>query len=128
MKIIKDVKELSVIFKDYMKKSKLTGHGLAVFLGKDPAYISRILNNKIEISADMMFKLLNHLGYEVVIMTKKERNLLERGAYAELAKEMEGLREEIRKGVVNEIEHDLIKNLTEYFRQKSKLEKHRERD
>ncbi len=120
MKFLTDTKELPEIIRGFMKKSKLTGHALALLLGKDPAYLSRILNNKHEISVTMMLKLLKHMGYEVIIMTKKERNLLEKGAYAELAKGMESFREEIREGIVNEIEHDFIKNISGYFRDKAK--------
>lgn len=120
MDFIKEISDIPVILKSYMKKSRLTNSGLAVLMGKDPASLSRLLNGKREIPLDTLLKLLRYMGYEVVIMTKKERNLLERGAYAELSKEISSIREEIREGVVNEIEHDLIKNIAEYFREKAK--------
>jgi plasmid maintenance system antidote protein VapI len=128
MKSIKEITELTGIVKDYIKKSRMTGYNFALLLGKDPAYLSRVLNNKHDISADMMLKILGHMGYEVVLMTKKEKNLLEKEAYAELAKEMGHFREEIREGVVNEIEHDIIKNISKFFREKgsSGLEKNNE--
>lgn len=115
MEFIKDSTELPEFIRKLMKKGKFTGHNLAMLLGKDPAYLSRVINGKHEISADIMFKILKHMGHEVAIMTKKERNQLEKAAYAELYKKMSSFREEIREGIVNEIEHDLIKKINEYF-------------
>lgn len=121
MKTLTNLSELSEIIREYLKNNKITSYNFAKLLGKDPAYLSRVLNNKHEVSADMMLTLLKSMGYEVVLMTKKERNLFEKGAYAELSKEMGNFREEIREGVISEIEVDLMKNLANYFRKNGHL-------
>jgi transcriptional regulator with XRE-family HTH domain len=115
MKHAQNTSELTEIIKKLMKERELTGHKLAMLLGKDPAYVSRVINNKHEISADIMFKILKHMGCEIVILTKKERNLLEQKAYAELSKNIGTFREEIRSGLINEIQQEIIKNISEYF-------------
>ena len=55
------------------------------------------------------------MGYELVIMSKKDKNLFEQGAYAELYKDSKKYRDEVRFEVMTEFEEDLKKTLTNFF-------------
>ncbi len=118
MIFLKETHEVTEIIKKYLNSGGMTGKKFAQSLGKDPAYLSRLINNKSAMTVGLMLKLFKYMGYEVVVMTKKEKNLLEKAAYAELAKEMSGLKKEVREGLINELEHDLMKNMSKFFKEK----------
>lgn len=115
MEFISNLADVVEIVKDYLKKNKLKAKNFADLMNVKPSYLSRVLNKNENMSASTMIKLLNTVGYELVIMTKKEKNLFEQGAYAELYKDSKKYRDEVRAEAMTEIEDDLKKSLTIFF-------------
>lgn len=115
MEFISSLSDVSEIIKDYLKKNKLKAKSFADLMNVKPSYLSRILNKSENMSANTMIKLLNTVGYELVIMTKKDKNLFEQGAYAELYKDSKKYRDEVRVEVMAEFEEDFKKTVTNFF-------------
>jgi transcriptional regulator with XRE-family HTH domain len=115
MEYVENTSEVIELIKKHLKERKVTVREFALSLGKNPSSISRTLHSKHDIPAETLFSFFKHMGYEVVLMNKKEKNLLEKEAYAELSKGMTHLREEIREDVIAEIESELMKTISAFF-------------
>lgn len=111
MEFITSISDLSEIIKKYLKTNNVLAKNFAGLLNMNPSYLSRILNKNDNISAETMLKVLHFMGYELVAMTKKERNLYEQGAFAELYKDSKSYREQIQKEMMAEIQEAIAKNL-----------------
>ena len=115
MEFISNLADVAGIVRDYLKKNKLKAKNFADLMNVKPSYLSRVLNKSENMYARTMIKLLNTMGYELVIMSKKDKNLFEQGAYAELYKDSKKYRDEVRFEVMTEFEEDLKKTLTNFF-------------
>jgi len=115
MEFINEVKELGVIVKEYLKSNNLKAKDFAGMLGVKPSYLSRLMNKRDNMPASTMIKILGLMGYRIAVMTKKEKNMFEKEAYAEIFKEMKSLKSELKAGVVSEIKNEIFSNLNTYF-------------
>ncbi|MBI2521829.1 MAG: helix-turn-helix transcriptional regulator [Bdellovibrio sp.] len=115
MEFISNLADVAGIIRDYLRKNKLKAKNFADLMNVKPSYLSRVLSKSENMSARTMIKLLNTMGYELVIMSKKDKNLFEQCAYAELYKDSKKYRDEVRSEVMTEFEEDLKKSLTNFF-------------
>lgn len=125
MEFINDLTDIAEIVKLYLKKNKLKAKNFANLMNVKPSHLSRVLNKSESMSASTMMKLLNTMGYELVIMTKKEKNLFEQGAYAELYKDSKKYRDEVRAEVLTEVEEGLKNSFETFFDKVQKVQAER---